>query len=65
MENILKIALFVCFVGYMIVSLLVTIPTKLNNIIYGAIAIVALFFIFTNKDSFGVNDIFKNNKDKS
>lgn len=64
MGNAIKIGLFVCFVGYMIVSLLIDIPTKLNNIIYGILAIISLFFIFTNKDSFGINDVFKNNKDK-
>lgn len=65
MKNIIKIGLFVFFVGYMIISLIIDIPTKLNNIIYGILAIFSLFFIFTNKDSFGINDVFKSNKDKN
>lgn len=65
MGNAIKIGLFVFFVGYMIVSLIIDIPTKVNNIIYGIIAIFSMFFIFTNKDSFGLKDVFKNNKDKS
>lgn len=64
MKNVIKIGLFVLFVGYMIVSLIIDIPTKVNNIIYGILAIFSLFFIFTNKESFGINDIFKNNKNK-
>lgn len=64
MVKALKVGLFVFFVGYMVTSLIVEIPAKLNNIIYGIMAIFSLFFIFTNKESFGINDIFKNNKDK-
>jgi hypothetical protein len=64
MEKILKIAVFVFFVGYMIVSLIIHIPEKINNVLYGILAIFSLFFIFTNKESFGINDIFKNTKDK-
>ena len=64
MGNAIKIGLFVFFVGYMILSLIIDIPTKVNNIIYGILAIFSLFFIFTNKESFGINDVFKNNKNK-
>lgn len=59
MENKIKIVLFICFVGYMIVGLIITIPALINNIIYGTMAIFSLFFLFTNKQNLGLNDMFK------
>lgn len=64
MENKIKIVLFVCFVGYMIVGLIVKIPPFINNIIYGTMAIFALFFLFTNKENLGLNDMFKKDDKK-
>ena len=63
MKNTFKILIFVVFVGYMVLSLIIKIPEKLNNIIYAVLALVGLFFMFTNKESFGINDMFKKDKD--
>ena len=59
MENKIKIILFIVFVGYIILGLIITIPTVLNNIIYGAMAVVSIFFLLTNKKELGLTDIFK------
>ena len=59
MENKIKIILFIVFVGYIILGLIITIPAILNNIIYGAMALVSIFFLFTNKKELGLTDIFK------
>lgn len=69
MEKIIKIGIFVVFVGYIILGMIVKIPSTINNVIYGVMAICAVFFIITNKDSMGlnkeslgVNNIFKKKK---
>ena len=59
MENKIKIILFIVFVGYIILGLIITIPTIVNNLIYGAMALVSLFFLITNKKELGLTDIFK------
>ena len=59
MENKIKIILFVIFVGYILLGLIIKIPSILNNIIYGAMALVSLFFLITNKKELGLTDIFK------
>ena len=59
MENKIKIILFVIFVGYIVLGLIIKIPSILNNIIYGAMALVSLFFLITNKKELGLTDIFK------
>lgn len=59
MENKIKIGIFVVFVGYMILGMIVKIPPIINNLIYGAMAIFALFFVLSNKESLGLNDVFK------
>ena len=40
-------------------ELIIQIPTILNNIIYGAMALVSIFFLITNKKELGLADIFK------
>lgn len=55
MEKIIKIGIFVVFVGYMILGMFVKIPDIVNNLIYGIMAICAVFFLITNKDSMGLN----------
>lgn len=55
MEKIIKIGIFVVFVGYMVLGMIVEIPSTINNVVYGIIAICAVFFIITNKDSMGLN----------
>ena len=69
MEKIIKIGILVVFVGYIILGMIVKIPSTINNLIYGVMAICAVFFIITNKDSMGlnkeslgVNNIFKKKK---
>lgn len=69
MEKIIKIGIFVVFVGYIILGMIVKIPSTINNVIYGVMAICAIFFLITNKDSMGlnkeslgVNNIFKKKK---
>ena len=59
MENKIKIILFIVFVGYIILGLIITIPTVVNNVIYGAMAVVSIFFLVTNKKELGLTDIFK------
>ncbi len=59
MENKIKIILFVIFVGYIVLGLIIKIPSILDNIIYGAMALVSLFFLITNKKELGLTDIFK------
>lgn len=55
MEKIIKIGIFVVFVGYMVLGMIVEIPSTINNVVYGIMAICAVFFIITNKDSMGLN----------
>ena len=69
MEKLIKIGIFVVFVGYIILGMIVKIPSTINNAIYGVMAICAIFFLITNKDSMGlnkeslgVNNIFKKKK---
>ena len=59
MENKIKIILFVIFVGYIVLGLIIKIPSILNNIIYGAMALVSIFFLVTNKKELGLTNIFK------
>lgn len=59
MESKIKIILFVIFVGYIVLDLIIEIPTVLNNLIYGAMALVSIFFLVTNKEELGLTDIFK------
>lgn len=59
MEKKIKIIVFVSFVGFMILSLFITIPTLINNIIYGTMAIIAIFFVITNREQMGLTDMFK------
>lgn len=54
MEKIIKLGIFVVFVGYIILGIVVDIPTKINNVVYGIMAICAIFFTITNKDSMGL-----------
>lgn len=65
MEKAIKIGIFIVFVGYMILDMIINIPPLINNIIYGAMAIFALFFLFTNREATGINNIFKKKEDKS
>ena len=64
MENKIRIIIFLCLFGFMIVSLFVKIPTLLNNILYGTMAIIALFYILTNREKLGLNDIFKKEEEE-
>ena len=63
MEKAIKIGIFIVFVGYMILGMIINIPPLINNIIYGAMAIFALFFLFTNRETTGINNIFKKKED--
>ena len=47
MEKIIKIGIFVVFVGYIILGMIVKIPSTINNVIYGVMAICAIFFLIT------------------
>lgn len=64
MENRTRIIVFICLFGFMIVSLFVKIPPLLNNILYGTMAIIALFFILTNREKVGLKDIFKKEEEE-
>ena len=35
MEKIIKIGIFVVFVGYIVLGMIIDIPTKINNVVYG------------------------------
>lgn len=59
MESKIKIILFIVFVGYIILGLIITIPSLLNNIIYGLMAVISILFLVVNKKKLGLNDIFK------
>jgi len=64
MEKAIKIGVFIIFVGYMILGMIINIPPLINNIIYGAMAIFALFFLFTNREAIGLNDVFKKKEEE-
>jgi hypothetical protein len=62
MEKI-KVGIFIVLVGYMVLGTIVSIPPIVNNFLYGAMAILALLFVFTNKEKMGLTDIFKKKED--
>ena len=64
MEHRIKIIIFISFIAYMILGLIISIPPIINNILYGIIAIIAIFFVLTNKQSLGLNDMFKKEDEK-
>lgn len=64
MEKI-KIGIFTVFVGYMVLGMIVSIPPIINNILYGAMSIVALLFVFTNRKKMGLTNIFKKKEDEN
>ena len=41
MEKIIKIGIFVVFVGYIVLGMIIDILTKINNVVYGIMAICA------------------------
>lgn len=43
----------------MILGLIISIPAIINNIIYGIMSIIAIFFLLTNKQSLGLDNMFK------
>ena len=59
MEHRIRIIVFISFIAYMILGLIISIPAIINNIIYGIMSIIAIFFLLTNKQSLGLDNMFK------
>ena len=64
MNKISIIMIFLILIGYCILSLFIEIPKVINNIIYGLITIVAIYFMIFHLDiSNGIKTRFQENKE--
>lgn len=58
------ILIFLALIGYSIVSLFVQVPKVFNNIVYGLITVVAIYFmVFHLNISNGIKTRFQENKE--